>query len=1148
MNTKARLLFIAAAAILMLGAAQMVSAIPIISVDYSISIAPSSIPVPESGNIIVGMNKVQISTPFSGGTTSVDQIVVQLISTGGFNQADIQSIRVWYEAPGGNTLYDNGTSIDDLPALSGGPYTFSSNPVTITLDTTVTQIGASAVARFYVGVELKSSAATAGTSIGVQVTSLRQTGKSPLTVTGHGVQKPLDKYRVGLTATGNAPVSGHTLQGVSTSIMKLAFSPVDTDASTKIRLASVKVHQVGAPWTNDNNLTSGGVVLYEDTNGNGTWDSGTDSQVTSATLGPSDHKATLTLSTPATIPSTGKTFFVVVNIALTAIVDDVVQLQVDNPSTDITFSDVYIDDVAGADYAYVPSGRPYTQKGYLTSAAATPTTNNSTIIDLNTTPPAPIVSSIVPGNNSLDVSRTIAVEATFSKDMVGASINGTNFKLFQGTNEIAGTVTFDGTVTATFTPSAPLAWGTTYTPHIYGGATGVQSIDEPSDMEFDKVWSFTTVAAVYPTVLSTSPLNGGIEAPRSTTVTATFSKAMNPATLTSSSFTLYDGTSYVAGTVSYDAPTRTATFTQTSPPLPWGTVCTATITSSATDTDGLSLLGSHVWTFTTTAPVNPLVAITSPANGESEVSMTGNVTATFSKDMDSLTLTISTFTLKDHLSAPVAGAVTFDDVSSTATFNPTPTLEWGETYTVTIKGGLTGALSLDGLPLLSDKVWTFTTVMPAYPIVISRTPVVGEVEVDIDSNITATFSKDIDASSIVDNTTVIVFQDANANHLYDAGTDTLAGSAASLTGAQVVTINPATDLAWNSTYYVNITTGVRDTDGLYLQFVAWWYFVTKVPVNPVVSNSVPALDATGVLPGATVTVSFSKDMRETETEAAFSLHVGESTGPAVPGTVNLGSPDVLTFTPSSPLTPGQKYTAVVHGDGALGSAQAIDLLYMLNDKVWSFYVSARPQVLLASPADGSLGVSRGTTIKAVFSKDVDDSTMTIATFHVEDGAAAPVSGTVTYDDTTFTATFTPDADLLFASYTVTIESGAAGVKDYNGIELASDVTWSFSTVPSLTEPVAANNRITPSSTDPVTIFIPQPPQGAADKVTVQVFTATGKKVTTLVNNLPWSAFQASLPLTWNGTNGLGEALGPGLYFIQIRATGYLRTLKVMIVR
>jgi hypothetical protein len=177
--------------------------------------------------------------------------------------------------------------------------------------------------------------------------------------------------------------------------------------------------------------------------------------------------------------------------------------------------------------------------------------------------------------------------------------------------------------------------------------------------------------------------------------------------------------------------------------------------------------------------------------------------------------------------------------------------------------------------------------------------------------------------------------------------------------------------------------------------------------------------------------------------------------------------------------------------------------------------------------------------------------VTDLTFLVTDSGGTPVIGIVTYDDSTFTATFDPIADLVFTVYNATIKAGPAGVKTHlsdGGIELAADVTWTFTTVPTLDEPMAANNKITPTSTEPVTIFIPQPPAGASDRVTVQVFTATGKKIRTLINNQPWNSFEASLPLLWDGTNDRGERLGPGLYFIQIRATKYVRSLKAMIVR
>ncbi len=65
-----------------------------------------------------------------------------------------------------------------------------------------------------------------------------------------------------------------------------------------------------------------------------------------------------------------------------------------------------------------------------------------------------------------------------------------------------------------------------------------------------------------PTVTSVTPPNlSAAVCPNAAVITATFSKAMNPATLTTSTFTLTAGGTSVAGTVSYAAATNTATFT-----------------------------------------------------------------------------------------------------------------------------------------------------------------------------------------------------------------------------------------------------------------------------------------------------------------------------------------------------------------------------------------------------------------------------------------------------------------------------------------------------------------------------------------------------------------------------------------------------------
>jgi len=98
-----------------------------------------------------------------------------------------------------------------------------------------------------------------------------------------------------------------------------------------------------------------------------------------------------------------------------------------------------------------------------------------------------------------------------------------------------------------------------------------------------------------PTVSSTNPLNGGTGV---AVITASFSEAMMVSTISTTSFTVSSGTGPVAGTVSYNAGTKMATFTPTSA-LTAGTTYTATITTGATDMSGNALATAHVWTFTT---------------------------------------------------------------------------------------------------------------------------------------------------------------------------------------------------------------------------------------------------------------------------------------------------------------------------------------------------------------------------------------------------------------------------------------------------------------------------------------------------------------------------------------------------------------------
>jgi len=108
-----------------------------------------------------------------------------------------------------------------------------------------------------------------------------------------------------------------------------------------------------------------------------------------------------------------------------------------------------------------------------------------------------------------------------------------------------------------------------------------------------------------PTVTAVTPLNAStLVCPNTAIITATFSKPMNPATLTTTSFTLTAGGANTTGTVSYVAATMVATFTPAAA-LTASTAYTATITTAAQDQFGNGLASNSVWTFTTSAPCPP---------------------------------------------------------------------------------------------------------------------------------------------------------------------------------------------------------------------------------------------------------------------------------------------------------------------------------------------------------------------------------------------------------------------------------------------------------------------------------------------------------------------------------------------------------------
>ncbi|MEO8144869.1 MAG: ice-binding family protein [Betaproteobacteria bacterium] len=161
-----------------------------------------------------------------------------------------------------------------------------------------------------------------------------------------------------------------------------------------------------------------------------------------------------------------------------------------------------------------------------------------------------------------------------------------------------------------------------------GGTSGTGGSAAPGAIAVPGTVGAPGAAATNPTVGSSGPVSGATNVATSTnssanvrtgtSQTATFSEAMNPATVTApGTFTLRETVSgtNVPGTVTMNAANTIATFTPTAAALLVNTSYTATVSTAATNATGTAMPNTVAWSFTTSAaastaqaPVNLLTA------------------------------------------------------------------------------------------------------------------------------------------------------------------------------------------------------------------------------------------------------------------------------------------------------------------------------------------------------------------------------------------------------------------------------------------------------------------------------------------------------------------------------------------------------------
>ncbi len=707
-----------------------------------------------------------------------------------------------------------------------------------------------------------------------------------------------------------------------------------------------------------------------------------------------------------------------------------------NPDA-LVLDTVYTATIQGSltDEAGNPMGLDYSWSFRTSASGATDTTS-------------PVVTFSTPVRNAGQVPVDSFVSLTFNEPVDPATVDDISFTLNNG---VLGDVFLSG-MTAIFKPYTLLAYNRTYTSTVTTAVTDLAD----NNLASPYVWSFKTLSSIPsstpvdpsnsgpdnspPTVTSTSPREGESNVAPNIALAATFSEPVDVSTVTIDTFSLtysggtpIEGALYVSGATALFIPYTT---------LPYSTGYSGTIKAGITGLTGDPLLNDYSWNFTTgSAPdvIPPSVSQVTPMSGAKGVAASSSISALFSEPLDHQTVSPATFIVYDEGSGSgVSGSVNY--YGSTATFTPHTSLSYDSLFTVTLKKEM---IDLAGNYLSTDYSWHFTTgsepdLTP--PNVMWTTPTDGDVNIDIGTSITATFSEPVNVQTV--STATFTLRDGSGS--------SVEGNVSS--NGTTTTFTPLGVLTEGTTYDATLSTAIRDSAGNHFEEAISWVFTTGYlpdETEPEVVWYSPSSGADPVSYDSPVIVEFSEPVDpSTLNSLTFTLDIS---GTPVPGSVYYDGDLTAIFQPLTTLAWSTIHTATIIS----GPTGVKDLAgnTLFSGKIWDFTTGTEPDIVnpaiaFTNPTSGETEISVwDPRIFITFDEPVDASTVTSSTILLEDILYGPVPGNVYYDGV-LTALFKPQTDLAYnMQYLATVKTGAAGVKDLAGnfMLYSSGYEWSFST-------------------------------------------------------------------------------------------------------
>jgi hypothetical protein len=485
-------------------------------------------------------------------------------------------------------------------------------------------------------------------------------------------------------------------------------------------------------------------------------------------------------------------------------------------------------------------------------------------------PPGPAVSTLAPAADASGVPNGSVVRLAFDRALDAATVTPQSVVLAPADSEpVAATVAYDPTARqVTLTPLAALRVATRYTATV---TTAIRS-DVGAPLETQLAWSFTTADCPCNLMTSQRPEQAGLEVRDFRPGPGPWSYELGtrittdePSELIALRFykdaretgehfgTVWDEVGTELARVAFSHETSSGWQRQALPqalPLAPGRVYTVSVGLNqyyVKSPDGLaqqlvsgplrSVPGAN-GRYADTAgrfPTNswrssnyfvdgvvrlpgrasrtPEVVATTPAAAATGVATDASVTASFSVPLDAATVNAQTFSVVDAAGDAVPGSVLYDDDARTAAFLPASPLATGGAYTARLA---TAIRSDDETPLAAPVEWTFGTVPPDPPTVVSTSPSAGSGQLSPHSSVQVTFSEPMDPATLPSALTLSAPGGARvpAGFSYDAASRT-------------VTLTPTGPLASSTAYTGTVTSDARSARGIALAEPRTWSFTTS---------------------------------------------------------------------------------------------------------------------------------------------------------------------------------------------------------------------------------------------------------------------------------------------------------------------------------